>query len=135
MGGSVLAPLFDAGRLKAQADGATARRDQAAFAYRKAALTAFGEVEGALEGLNQLSAQEVATQRQREATRVALVHAQRRFETGYSAYLEPLDAQRSLLAADLALTQVREARLLNVIALYQALGGGWRSEDEGGRRD
>lgn len=130
VGGSVLAPLFDAGRLRAQADGAAARRDQAAFAYRKAALTAFGEVESALEGLDQLAAQEVATQRQRDANAKALAHAQRRFEAGYAAYLEPLDAQRGLFAADLTVTQVREARLLNVIALYQALGGGWRMGGE-----
>ena len=48
LGGSVLAPLFEAGRLRAQADAATARRDQAAYAYRKAVLTAFREVEDAL---------------------------------------------------------------------------------------
>jgi outer membrane protein TolC len=86
-------------------------------------------VESALEGLDQLAAQEIATQRQRDANAKALAHAQRRFEAGYAAYLEPLDAQRGLFAADLTVTQVREARLLNVIALYQALGGGWRMGD------
>ncbi|PXA90304.1 RND transporter, partial [Caulobacter sp. D5] len=125
LGASVLAPIFDGGRLRAQSDAASARRDQAAFAYRKAALTAFGEVESALEGTGRLAEQEEAAVRQRAAAASALDHARRRYRAGYVSYLEELDAQRSLLAVDLGLAQVREARLQNAIALYQALGGGW----------
>jgi len=36
-----------------------------------------------------------------------------------------LDAQRSLFAAQQALTQTRLARQLNQVALYKALGGGY----------
>ena len=125
LGASVLAPIFDGGRLRAQSDAAAARRDQAAFAYRKAALTAFGEVENALEGTGRLAQQEEAAVRQRVAAASALDHARKRYQAGYVAYLEELDAQRGLLATELALSQVREARLQNAIALYQALGGGW----------
>lgn len=125
VGASVLAPLFDGGRLRAQSDAAAARRDQAAFAYRKAVLTAFSEVESALEGTGRLAEQEAAAVRQRAAAASALDHARKRYQAGYVAYLEELDAQRGVLATDLALTQVREARLQNAVALYQALGGGW----------
>ena len=126
LGASVLAPIFDGGRLRAQSDAAAARRDQAAFAYRRTALTAFGEVESALEGTGRLAEQERAAVRQRAAAASALDHARKRYQAGYVAYLEELDAQRGLLATDLALAQVREARLQNAVALYQALGGGWR---------
>ncbi len=51
LGASILAPIFSAGRLEAQQDAATARRDQAAFAYRKTALTAFKEVEDSLQAV------------------------------------------------------------------------------------
>lgn len=125
VGASALAPLFDGGRLRAQSDAAAARRDQAAFAYRKAVLTAFSEVESALEGTGRLAEQEAAAVRQRAAAASALDHARKRYQAGYVAYLEELDAQRGLLATDLALAQVREARLQNAVALYQALGGGW----------
>jgi outer membrane protein, multidrug efflux system len=125
LGASVLAPIFDGGRLRAQSDAAAARRDQAAFAYRKAVLTAFSEVESALEGTGRLAEQEAAAVRQRAAAASALDHARKRYQAGYVAYLEELDAQRGLLATDLALSQVREARLQNAVALYQALGGGW----------
>lgn len=126
LGASVLAPIFDGGRLRAQSDAAAARRDQAAFVYRKTALTAFGEVESALDGAGRLAEQEDAAQRQRAAAASALDHARKRYHAGYVAYLEELDAQRGLLATELGLSQLREARLQNAIALYQALGGGWR---------
>ena len=125
LGASALAPIFDGGRLRAQSDAAAARRDQAAFAYRKTALTAFGEVESALEGSGRLAEQEEAAVRQRAAAASALDHARKRYQAGYVAYLEELDAQRGLLATELALSQIREARLQNAVALYQALGGGW----------
>ncbi|MDI1365255.1 MAG: TolC family protein, partial [bacterium] len=125
LGASALAPIFDGGRLRAASDTAAARRDQAAFAYRKAALTAFGEVESALEGTGRLAEQEEAAVRQRAAAASALNHARKRYQAGYVAYLEELDAQRGLLATELVLSQVREARLQNAVALYLALGGGW----------
>jgi outer membrane protein TolC len=51
--------------------------------------------------------------------------ARDRYRSGYSSYLEELDAQRNLFNTDLAALQVRESQLNNVISLYQALGGGW----------
>ena len=124
-GGSVLAPIFEGGRLRAQARGAAARRDQAAFAYRRAALNAFREVEDALAAVQRTQEQERSLVAQREALAGALVRATNRYRAGYSSYLEQLDAQRGLLAADQAILQARADRLNAAIALYQALGGGW----------
>ena len=129
LGGSVLARIFDAGRLRAQQDVAVARRDQAAFAYRKAALTAFREVEDALAAVDRLGVQEGEVAAQREALADAYRLATNRYRAGYSPYLDQLEAQRSLLAADLLLVQVRADRLNAAVALYQALGGGWRADE------
>jgi NodT family efflux transporter outer membrane factor (OMF) lipoprotein len=125
IGGSILAPLFQGGRLTAQANAAAARRDQAAFAYRRAALTAFREVEDALAAVQRTAEQEQALSAQRNALADALRLATNRYRAGYSPYLEQLDAQRGLLAAELSLAQVRADRLNAVVSLYQALGGGW----------
>lgn len=124
VGGSILAPLFSGGRLQGQYDAATAQRDQAAFAYRRAVLTAFREVEDQLALIDRLGAQEAALVAQRAAVADALRHAANRYRAGYSPYLEQLDAQRSLLTVDLALIQLRADRLTAYVALYQALGGG-----------
>jgi multidrug efflux system outer membrane protein len=128
LGGSVLAPIFDSGRLSAQADGATARRDQAAYAYRKAALNAFREVDDALAALRRNQEQEVALEAQRDALARAFELARRRYQAGYSAYLEQVDAQRGLLSAELSLVQARSDRLAAMVALYQSLGGGWKAD-------
>ena len=132
LGGSVLAPLFEGGRLRAGVEGAAARRDQAAFAYRKIALTALRETDDALVTIARLADQRRALEAQRTAVASALFHATNRYQAGYSGYLEQLDAQRSLLAIDLSLVQLRADQTNALVALYQALGGGWNGVAEAG---
>ena len=44
-------------------------------------------------------------------------------------HLEVMDPARQLFESELKLTQDRANELLDVIALYRALGGGWQTED------
>lgn len=121
IGASVLAPLFDQGRLSAQ-------RDQAAFAYRGAALAAFADAENALVGVERLQQQmDHATQR-RDVLAHSLQYAKDRYEAGYAPYLEQLDAQRNLYQTEIEVINLRQSQLLNQLSLYKAMGGGWRSE-------
>lgn len=124
-GGSVLAPLFEGGRLRAQAESAGAVRDSAAFAYRRATLSAFREVEDALASTARLDEQVGIVRAQRDALAEGLRLATNRYRAGYSPYLEQLDAQRGLLSAELALVQIQADALNARVALYQAMGGGW----------
>lgn len=128
LGGSILAPLFDGGRLAAGAEAAESRRDQSAFGYRGVVLGAFSEVENALEGVTRLERQAEEAQAQRAALQNALFHARNRYRAGYASYLEELDAQRGLFNVELGLVQLQESRLLNAVTLYQALGGGWTEQ-------
>jgi NodT family efflux transporter outer membrane factor (OMF) lipoprotein len=125
IGGSILAPIFQGGRLTAQADAAGAQRDQAAFAYRRTALTAFREVEDALAAVRRIDEQILFAQSQRDALAEGLRLATNRYREGYSPYLEQLDAQRGLLGAELSLIQLRADALAARIQLFQAMGGGW----------
>ena len=124
-GGNVLAPLLDGGRLRGQQRVVAARRDQAAFTYKRSVLTAVREVDDALAAVRRLDEQERALTLQRVALAQAFQLATNRYRAGYSTYLEQLDAQRGLLAADLALVQVRGDRLIAAVTVFQALGGGW----------
>jgi NodT family efflux transporter outer membrane factor (OMF) lipoprotein len=126
VGAGLFSPLLDFGRLRAQQRGAAARRDQAALAYRKTALQAMREVEDALAVVQGLREQEALLGQQREAVAALVNVAQKRYREGYSPYLEQIDAQRNLLAVDLALAQARSDRLVAAVRLCQALGGGWR---------
>jgi multidrug efflux system outer membrane protein len=138
IGASILAPIFDAGRLRAQEDSAAARRDQAAFAYRKTALEAFAQVEDALSSTRHLHEQLDDLQAQKSALERALQIASARYRAGYAPFLDQLDAQRNLLSVQLAIVQMRADELDAYVTLFQALGGGWdRSLLEGdqGRAD
>lgn len=126
--GSILGPILDFGRLEAQQEAVAAQRNQAAFAYRKTALTAFREVEDGLAAVRQLNGQEMSLSAQRDAVARALTLATNRYRSGYSPYLDQLDAERILLSTELALVQARADRLNAAVALYQALGGGWSND-------
>jgi multidrug efflux system outer membrane protein len=62
-----------------------------------------------------------------EAERKVLELADLRYRGGVAAYLEVLDAQRSLFVAELDETQTIGAHLVSLVQLYKALGGGWPS--------
>jgi multidrug efflux system outer membrane protein len=127
LGGSILAPLFESGRLQAQQDSATARRDQAALHYRMTALAAFREIEDDLAAVEHDDKQERSLSSERNDLTQALALATNRYRAGYSSYLNQLDAQRNLLSVQLALVQSRADRLNAAVSLFQAAGGGWRA--------
>ena len=123
IGGSVLAPIFQGGRLHGQYDVATAQRDQTAWAYRATALNAFREVEDRMIGLKKLDEQQVSLFGQQAAVSEVVRHTRNRYRAGYISYIEQLDAERALLSIELALVQLRADRLNMLISLYQAVGG------------
>ncbi len=125
LGGNIVAPLFQGGRLQAQAGAAASRRDQAAFAYKKTVLNAFREVEDALAAVDRINAQQLILKDQTAALTEAYRLAGNRYKAGYSPYLEQIDAQRALLGAQLSLIQAQADHLNAEVGLYQALGGGF----------
>ena len=127
IGPSMLVSLFDAGRNVARTDQARAQAEQAAIGYQKAALTAFRETADALVSVEQGALQEVEVEAQRREANEALRIANRRYESGYSGFLDVLEAQRSVQDAELSLVRVRQARLEASVALIKALGGGWEA--------
>jgi NodT family efflux transporter outer membrane factor (OMF) lipoprotein len=128
IGGSILAPLFDAGRLRSQQDAATARRDEAAFAYRKTVMQAFREVEDNLAATAKYREQYESLARTQDILQRTFTLASSRYREGYTTYLDQLDAQRNLLSAELSLVQSRLDRFDAAVSLIQALGGGWTSD-------
>jgi multidrug efflux system outer membrane protein len=118
-------PIFDAGRYAARTQAAEARERQAVANYQKAVETAFREVADALTTLQQTAASEQDLKQRADAARNALRLARLRYEAGYSAYLEVLDAQRTASDAELAFLRNRQSRLVASVDLMKALGGGW----------
>jgi multidrug efflux system outer membrane protein len=121
-------PIFDSGRLKSKVDQATAEQKQILAAYERAVQQAFVDVNDALVSLRQSAEIESALDTSQQSAQKALEVANNRYKSGYTSYLEVLDAQRVANDTSLAFVQSRQARLKASVDLFKALGGGWKQD-------
>jgi multidrug efflux system outer membrane protein len=122
----LLGPIFDAGRRAARVEQTEARREQALAGYQRAIETGFREVADALVNVQESAQAEDELRGRFDAARKVLELSRLRYESGYSPYLEVLDAQRTANDAAIAFVRNRQARLAFSVDLMKALGGGWR---------
>ena len=118
-------PVFDSGRLSSRVDQASAEKKQLLASYERAVQNAFTEVNDALVNVRQNTEREAALNASQSSASKALEIANNRYKSGYTGYLEVLDAQRVFNDASLAYVQSRQARLTSTVELFKALGGGW----------
>ncbi len=119
-------PIFDSGKRQSRLEQATARQKQALAQYQTAILNAFREVNDALIN-RRLNAEREQVLTQSEASaKKALTVAENRYKSGYSAYLEVLDAQRVHNDASLSVVQAKQATFLATVELFKALAGDWK---------
>jgi len=125
-GAQVSQPIFTAGALRGNLRLAESQHQQALIAYRQSIQQAFGDVSDALIGYQKFHEVRV----RQESTVVDLQESVRlsnmRYKGGTTTYLEVLDGQRSLFAAELTLAQARGTEYQSLVQLYRALGGGWK---------
>jgi NodT family efflux transporter outer membrane factor (OMF) lipoprotein len=127
-GPSVSLPIFQGGRLTAGLRMARAQEAQAALAYRSAVLNALREVEDALVAYrtDQAGRDKLAEAvRSGEAT---LFLARDRYTHGLADFIQVLDSERTLVDSRQQLTRADVALTNDVVALYNALGGGWQED-------
>jgi NodT family efflux transporter outer membrane factor (OMF) lipoprotein len=122
---SLVAPIFNGGRIAAGVDRATARELELAENYRLTVLTSLQEIE------NALSAVKAAKTRQanfadavREAQKTYEL-SRGLYEAGSVDYQTMLEAERSLLSTNDNYASVKLELLNAQVDLYRALGGGW----------
>ena len=127
----LLLPIFDAGRNQANLQLSNAARDMAVAQYEKAIQSAFREVSDALAGRATLQEQLAAQTAQTRAEQARLDLTDLRYRNGASNFLDVLDAQRSLFAAQQATVQAQAQVLQNAVTLYRVLGGGWSADQPG----
>jgi multidrug efflux system outer membrane protein len=125
IGASVVGPLFQGGRLIGGYEAARADWEASRAAYEQTVLVAFREVSDALIAVDRLRVVHEELARAVAALSEAYRLARLRFVDGLASYFEVLEAQQELFPAELALARVERDRLLAVVELYRALGGGW----------
>jgi multidrug efflux system outer membrane protein len=127
VGVGLLGPVIDWGRYAARTAEAEARARQAAIVYEQAMQAAFRDVSDALSNVGYAAQTEHDLNDRVEFASNSLRLATQRYEAGYSAYLEVLDAQRTLNDAQLLLVRNRQLFLAYTVDLMNALGGGWHA--------
>ena len=121
----ITAPVFNAGRLRAQVEIRDAVREQAVVAYEQAVLLALQEVENALVALARNRERTEALANAAGAARNAAALARQRYGAGLIDFQSVLDSERSVLALEESLASSRASGVQELIRLYKALGGGW----------
>lgn len=122
---SLVTPLIDGGRLDAQVDAATAEQKAAVASYAQAALTAFGDVEQALDqGVvlqRRIALLETALKEAENAERIARLQ----FDEGEIALLDVLTIQQRVFSARRNVLSLKRTQVAQYIDLNLALGGSW----------
>jgi NodT family efflux transporter outer membrane factor (OMF) lipoprotein len=128
VGPSITLPIFQGGRLTRTLELRQTQQQEAAITYQRTVLGALHEVDNALTAYQ-------AEQRRREQleqavaqNRRALVLARDRYTQGVTDFLDVLEVQRSLLAAEQQLTDSTTTVSTDLVQIYKALGGGWETD-------
>ncbi len=126
-------PVLDGLRLEGQYDLQKGRQDEALQLYRKTVLNAFADVERALIAVQQTTERERLQRIVVTSSRRAFEISERRLREGNIDLVTVLQTQQTLFQAEDTLATARLARLLAVVSLFQALGGGWQMPVEDGQ--
>jgi multidrug efflux system outer membrane protein len=119
----IVLPIFDA-RTWPALQVTKVDKEIAVAQYEKAIQVAFREVADALASRGTLGDRLEAQQSLVNATAKTYRLSTARYEKGIDIYLNVLDAQRSLYAAQQGLIAIRLTKLANQVRLYAVLGGG-----------
>lgn len=119
--------IFSGGKLVNATKSARAQLDEAINQFNQTVLTAVQETDNAMTAYRNSIKQIVALREVRNQGQETLTLSLDLYKQGLTPFQNVLDAQRSLLSYENQLVQARGNSLLQLIALYQALGGGWNN--------
>ena len=117
-------PLLAGGSLTANVDAAESRNDAALAAYERAVRRAIEESEAALYAYRRAEETQERLEVAVDASTEAATIARRLYESGLASFLAVLDAERRQLEAEDALAQQRVRTVLQLVAVYKAIGVG-----------
>ena len=125
LGPSVTLPIFQGGRLRRTLELRQGQQQEAALTYQRTVLGALHDVNNALTNYlseqNKRAALEAAVRQNQRA----LGLARDQYTQGLELFLNVLDAERQLLAAQQQLNASITTQATDLVQIYKALGGGW----------
>ena len=122
---NLLTPLFAMGKNRAALKAKKATYEQAVHQYEKAVLSAFKDARNAMVEFNKVQDIYDSRLKLEQAARKSTSLTRTQYMNGYISYLDWLDAQRTYLDAQIALSNAVRDKQIAMVQLYKALGGGW----------
>ena len=132
LGSGITAPIFNAGRIRANITASDARLAQVAASYEQAFLTSLEEVENAYVAYTSARQRREDLRQAVDAARRAYRVAEAFYRRGVTDFLSVLDAQRAKLSAEDEQAKAETAVTVAMVTLYRAFGGGWDSHEPQG---
>jgi NodT family efflux transporter outer membrane factor (OMF) lipoprotein len=133
---SLTAPLFDAGRRKAEVERQRAIVEERVAAYRETVLRALKETQDALSNEHSQAERLDALDRQLELAALSREQALMRYGQGRETYLRVLTALNKEQSLRRSMVQAEYELLVYRVQLYRALGGDWGAVvEETGREE
>ena len=125
VGGDILMPIFQGGRLMGNLKAARAETAATAHRYQQTVLSALEETESALMTYTQSlkTCGEKKSAMENYKNLVFLIREKHGY--GLVALTDLIDTQRELNSSEQSLLESDTTSLLNLVMLYKALGGGW----------
>jgi multidrug efflux system outer membrane protein len=130
MVGSLTQPIFDGGKILGNFEYTRAKQDELLQTYRKTVVSAFADVDNALVSIRETNAKLRLQREVVAASRRAFQLSEQQLRAGTADIVTVLNTQVTLFQAEDVLWQAQLARLLAIVSLYQALGGGWEPRME-----
>lgn len=125
--GNLAGTIFDAGALMHLQRAAEASYELSVAQYRRVVLNAFENVADSLKAVQfDAKSLRLAVVQERAASRNFMITKQR-LQLGQASYFEVLNAEQTYQQALANLAQSQANRFTDTVALFQALGGGWKS--------
>jgi multidrug efflux system outer membrane protein len=128
--GSLTQPIFDGGKILGNFEFTKARQDELLQTYRKTVVSAFADVDNALVAIRETTERLRLQREVVAASRRAFQLSEQQLRAGTADIVTVLNTQLTLFQAEDVLWQAQLARLLAIVSLYQALGGGWEPRME-----
>jgi outer membrane protein, multidrug efflux system len=127
--------LLQGGSLRANVRVQKARAEQALDTYRQTVLTALEDTENALVAYAKEQTRRQSLAQSEQSSEAAFQLSSELYRSGLVDFLNVLDTERTLYAAQDALVGSTESVSLDLVQLYKALGGGWQQDSapESGR--
>jgi multidrug efflux system outer membrane protein len=130
LGGNLLWPVFNYGKLSAGVAAVKAQTEEALLNYKKTVLAALADVESSLSSYNKAEETRLLADKAVAENLHGVTIADMRYKSGVTSLVDVIVARRALYSAQIQAANTAASSAEGFIAVYKSLGGGWKQPEE-----